>query len=133
MVRNYVAQSSYIRTEMLNVLMYSLPMSPDHFEIAVSRMKLKNETIQACRKVLVEQQKVTHVAAAMGLGQGMLSGACRSIKTKWVEICDDEGLECREVALPRDVMEMLLGVEKYVLSTWLANYKQRRRRKKPTY
>ena len=105
------------------------PMALDHFTIAVLNMRLSDENlINACREVLVDEVKNNEVEEKYGVRQNHLSATCKNIIRKWEEICLKEGLECRPVALPPQVMKMVLGFEEYVLRP-IMNLKKKNKRK----
>ena len=94
------------------------PMDPDHFEIAVSHMRLVDENlIEACRRVLVDEQKNKEVKAEFGLRQNHLSNTCQNIIRKWKEICTEQGLVNREFALPQHEAELVKALEKHSISS----------------
>ena len=94
------------------------PMAPEHFSIAVSHMRLADENlIEACRRVLVDEQKNNEVEAAFGLRQNHLSRTCKNITRKWKEVCAQKGLVNREFALPPHEVDLVIALEKHSIES----------------
>jgi hypothetical protein len=94
-----------------------VPMAPDHFEIAVSHMRLKDQNlIDACKAVLVDEKKNQETEVKYDVKQNHLSTTCGNIVKKWDEICSEQGLECRSIALPPQIMKLVIGFEEHVIT-----------------
>ena len=89
------------------------PMELDHFEIAVSHMRLSDEKlIGACKRVLVDGERNSDVATELELNATHTSTTCQNIIKKWNGLSEEKGLINRTFALKPEFIDLVAAIEK---------------------
>jgi len=105
------------------------PMLADHFQIAIDLTRISPNLRAAARDVLVDGLEATKAAARHNVEATAVNRAVATVRERWELFCVDQGCEYVGVLVPKEMMPMLLEIQRYFLRPFL-NGKGKARKKK---